>query len=191
MTSSTILQAPTLILRPVLDAFLALPTYIQVLSVVIGVPALAIALNVFSQLVRVAQNLDSPIQASANTPSACRETRLCLLWSFTSSPGLAALPRMVRTHTSSSLRTATRSVPYLWAAASWHGCGTEEDVADPITSVWRLVFVQDDGSNSYRCAWTKGKQPLARRQDLAGLCRAGIHCEPLTAHSHVAFTGRG
>ena len=52
MSSSTLLQGPALVLRPVMDAFTALPTYLQVLVLLIGVPALAIALNVASQLVR-------------------------------------------------------------------------------------------------------------------------------------------
>ena len=51
MTSSTLLQAPAAVLRPVMGAFSALPVYLQVLVLLIGVPALAIALNVASQLV--------------------------------------------------------------------------------------------------------------------------------------------
>lgn len=51
MTSSTLLQGPATVLRPVMDAFTALPVYLQVLVLLIGVPALAIALNVASQLV--------------------------------------------------------------------------------------------------------------------------------------------
>lgn len=60
MTSSTLLQAPAVVLRPVMDAFSALPVYLQVLVLLIGVPALAIALNVASQLV-------SPIFSSFHT----------------------------------------------------------------------------------------------------------------------------
>lgn len=50
MSSSTILQAPSLVLKPIFDTFLSLPTYVQVLSVVFGFPAIAITLNVLSQV---------------------------------------------------------------------------------------------------------------------------------------------
>jgi hypothetical protein len=39
--------------QPVLDTFLDLPLYARVLSIIIGFPTIAIALNVLSQLVRL------------------------------------------------------------------------------------------------------------------------------------------
>jgi hypothetical protein len=54
MSSSTSFQSSSSLLlhiQPVIDTFLTLPLYARVLTFVIGLPAIAIALNVASQLV--------------------------------------------------------------------------------------------------------------------------------------------
>jgi hypothetical protein len=55
MSSSSSFQSSSSLLlhaQPVIDTFLALPLYARILTFVVGVPAIAIALNVASQLVR-------------------------------------------------------------------------------------------------------------------------------------------
>jgi hypothetical protein len=53
MSSSIQSSSLLLHLQPVIDTFLGLPVYARVLSILIGFPAIAIALNVLSQVVRV------------------------------------------------------------------------------------------------------------------------------------------
>ena len=92
--------------QPLLDTFLDLPLYARVLSIIIGFPTIAIALNVLSQLV-------SLYQASMRENLMYRYSHEILAfhpWYSTISPGSEVQPIMVRTHTSSSLSVETRYV---------------------------------------------------------------------------------
>jgi hypothetical protein len=90
--------------QPVLDTFLDLPLYARVLSLIIGFPTIAIALNVLSQLVR----LDQSSVRYALMIRSFQEILPSLLWYSTISPGSEVRPIMVRIHTSSFLNVETR-----------------------------------------------------------------------------------
>jgi hypothetical protein len=92
--------------QPVLDTFLDLPLYARVLSIIIGFPTIAIALNVLSQLVRLDQ---SPMRYALMIRSF-PEILPSLLWYSTISPGSEVRPITVRIRTSSFLNAVTRYV---------------------------------------------------------------------------------
>jgi len=92
--------------QPLLDTFLDLPLYIRVLSIIIGFPTIAIALNVLSQVVCLHQALLRELLMYRHS----HETLPFHPWYSTISPGSEVQPITVRTHTSSSLSVETRYV---------------------------------------------------------------------------------
>lgn len=92
--------------QPLLDTFLELPVYARVLSIIIGFPTIAIALNVLSQVVR----FSGYILRSELIPRLYQGTLLYPLWYSITSLGSEVQHTTVRTHTSFSLNAETRYV---------------------------------------------------------------------------------